>query len=227
MIEGRAIWLYGSYARGDVEPDSDLDILVIGECGTRKRWARDSGIESTNASVSQYSWREIRGMAAYGSLFLQHLRLEGRPLLEDGGCRGRFRKLLDGLPEYRMGSRDVRGFSTVLRDVAASVGRRWDDPFELSVLATVIRHSAILGCWMHGNPQFGRIRPVRILAEVLGRREEWQGFGELYGYRLYCDRRVNRETLNRVDGNSWWRRGREIVDHLEGMVSANGDEVLA
>ena len=219
MTGDRTIWLYGSHARGNAKPDSDLDVLVIGDGDPHRPGVPDVGERSKNLSISRYSWSEIRGMASYGSLFLHHLRLEGRPIFDDQDCRGRLRQLLDELPEYTRGSRDVKGFGSVLRDVGAELTRRCDDPYELSVLGTIIRHSAILGCWLLGTPQFGRAKPVHVIAEAIGSEADWGGFRELYQYRLYCDHRIDKDRLSAVDWRIWWMRAHEIVDHLEKNIN--------
>ena len=221
----RAIWLYGSHARGDVRPDSDLDVLVIADGNLRSPLPADVGAGLRGASVGRYSWDEIYGMAEYGSLFLHHLRLEGRRIFEDDTCRGRLRRILHGLPPYRHCSRDARGFAVVLNDVKTALAQRCDDPFELAVLATTIRHASILVCWLHGSPRFGRTEPVHVVSGIIGRGNKWQEFSELYRYRLYCDRRVERETLSVVDAQTWWLRARDIVDHLEEVISGNRDKM--
>ncbi|WP_423928922.1 nucleotidyltransferase domain-containing protein [Candidatus Palauibacter sp.] len=226
VTASQAVWLYGSHARGDAKSDSDFDVLVIEDPSVYNARVQDVVATFRDASISCYSWNEILGMAGYGSLFLHHLRLEGRPLFEDDACHGRFRRLLDELPQYKKVARDLRGFRTVLADVRRALTRRWDDPFELSVLGTIVRHSAILGCWMHGRPHFGRTRPVEVMAEIIGFHEDWTDFGELYRYRLYCDRRTGKEELSTVDWRTWWTRARLIVDHSERTVDGNRGEVL-
>ena len=109
-----------------------------------------AGICSANVSISRYSWDEIRGMARYGSLFLHHIRLEGRPLYEAESCRGRLHATVAELGEYTLARRDIRGFKVVLADIAESLESGGSRVFELSVLATVIRHASILGCWLIG-----------------------------------------------------------------------------
>src|SRR5215510_14420602 len=93
-----AIWLYGSHARGDVDANSDRDVLVVGSA------SRDEVLElgdlNPNPSVSQYEWSEIEGMAEYGSLFLHHLRLEGRRVFEGPFSSGKLAHLLDNLRPY-------------------------------------------------------------------------------------------------------------------------------
>ncbi len=66
-----AVWLYGSYARGDCDALSDLDVFVAGSAPPE---TFDALVPTApTPSVSQYSWEEVEAMAGYGSLFLHHL----------------------------------------------------------------------------------------------------------------------------------------------------------
>ena len=229
MSRGTAIWVYGSSARGDGDDLSDLDVLVVGPMRS-SIVTMISRMTSGDRypSISSYSWREIRVMAGYGSLFLHHLRLEAYPLHEDDACRGRLRQTLVEMGRYTRASKDVSAFRAVLHDVEKSLIVGDLVVFELSVLATVIRHASILGCWLLGEPRFGRIQPVEWFssaADVLDHRE-FEKFPELYAYRLHFDERVSRLDLLEICPTVWLCRAYALVEALEEMISVHSDGVF-
>src|SRR5207248_2625007 len=132
-----------------------------------------------SVSLSRYSWDEIAAMVGYGSLFLHHLKQEGRPLTEEQPAR--LRELLDRLPPYKRADQELDSFSQVVADVCDAVKQDYSPQFELAVLATAARHAAILGCYLIGEPRFGRAEPFRVLLPRLGyRRAEIEDFERLY-----------------------------------------------
>ena len=176
-----AVWLYGSYARGCPDRHSDLDILVaIDSLERANEIEREIKLEFCRASLSCYTWDEISRMAKHGSLFLQHLKLEATPLYETALCAGKLKKILGALGNYRFTHRDLRGFWTVIDDVEEELNNKAEDSYELAVLATVMRHSAILGCWLLDQPSFGRIEPVSRFVRLRGIRMRGGGASQIY-----------------------------------------------
>ena len=156
-----ALWLYGSYARGQADDRSDCDVLAISDMPVQKEKAvKLSGLSEMSLSISRYSWIELDSMAAYGSLFLQHLRLEGKCLYEGPGFEGRLAELLSRLGPYRRACFDLQCYRDCIGDVYDSLSQASSALYEVSVLATVIRHASILGCFLLGVPDFGRLSPV-------------------------------------------------------------------
>ena len=211
-----AVWLYGSHARGVVDSCSDLDILIATDAVTSvEEIKRNVPLKLNDASLTIYSWKEIELMAEYGSLFLQHLKIEAVPLYESPSHRGFLRGLLEKMPDYKRAERDIRGFRVVLEDVAEALGAGGQKEYELSVLATIIRHSSILGCWLLNQPSFGRLEPVsnfislRSIESVVGSE-----FPSLYDYRLYADGRVERECLQEISAIRWLKRARDVVENV-------------
>ena len=145
--------LYGSLARREADKLSDLDVLLISD-----------GFEAGEASrLSRYSWEQFEAMHAYGSLFLHHLKLEGEVL---GGSQAgllRYESMLESLPQYRRGAADLDNFLSAWEDIrdAAEAGDT-DDLFELKSLATLTRHSSIVGCFALGELQFSRYGSVDL-----------------------------------------------------------------
>lgn len=222
MKLGAAVWMYGSSARGDQDDSSDLDVLIVGRPSSVAPNVAELARRSPRASISTYSWAEIERMCEYGSLFLQHLRLEARPLFEDEMCVGNLRKELDRLGPYTRAQRDVSAFKAVLGDVRDSLPIADLVGFELSVLATVTRHAAILGCWLLGEPCFSRTEPVRRFARAcqLG----WDDLGtfpDLYAYRLYYDGRSEKADLVDVCAQTWVRHATELVSAVEEVANAH------
>lgn len=219
--KGLAIWSYGSLARGDSDNLSDDDILLVSPLQDQPtEILRSAGLASRKLSISRYSWPEVIGMAKYGSLFLHHLRLEGRPVHEANDCSGVLRGILCGLGDYKHTKRDIKGFRSVLADVRASVNRGGCMVFELSVLATVIRHMSILGCWLVGKARFGRVAPVMVFAKTVDiNNQAVCRFSSLYMYRLYYDGRIQRKELPALSFGEWIQLAETLVVQLERIAN--------
>lgn len=228
MSEGTAVWMYGSFARDDADEFSDLDILVVGrDDGSLVDTVREGVHESQYVAVSNYSWQELEDMASYGSLFLHHLRLEGRPLVESKSCEGDLGSLLRQLGPYTRVLSDLSAFKAVLADVEESLPIGDVVTFELSVLATVTRHASILGCWVLGTPCFSRTVPVERFANLAMRDPRTlDSFGDLYAYRLYSDGRITKRELVTVSPFLWLRRAKALVAALEEVANGLDNEVL-
>ena len=217
---GYAIWLYGSHARGVADSHSDLDIFVAtSDLKSVDEIEDNAFLARTGASLSVYTWNEITRMAEYGSLFLQHLKLEAILLHESASHCGTLRKMLDHLPDYRLATRDLKGFKVVINDVSESLDCDGEEAYELAVLGAVVRHSTILGCWLLNQPSFGRHEPVSRFVGLRGidcavEKE----FPDLYSYRLYADGRIGKECLKSVSAARWLSRARHIVASVEELT---------
>lgn len=218
MSVSQAVWLYGSEARGDAGPSSDVDILLIGEGLVPYEVSRR--YHGRQISLSRYGWDEVRGMAGYGSLFLHHLRAEAKVLYESPNVAGRLRAILDALPPYQRVQRDVRAFRQSLSDISAELPEPPDLEFELATLASLIRRIGILGSYLLGRPRFDRVGPVRELVEAWKLPECLScEFEEFYQHRVVAGCADIVPTHPNVGVLALWiERAASMLDRLEGQT---------
>ena len=82
MVE--SVCIFGSTARNSTDDLSDRDVLVV--AGDRHRREEIAAHWSRNGwSVASYSPRRLRQVIRAGSLFVQHLKLEGIIVVDKGG----------------------------------------------------------------------------------------------------------------------------------------------
>lgn len=187
-MEYRAVWLYGSTARGDHDELSDIDVLVVGN-QSRLTSSEVEMIPGAKApDVSHYHWSELEAMARSGSLFLHHLRQEGQPIIEYGDAHSRMREVLYRTAPYSSASRDIGAFETTIEDVSGGLAIGLSPIFELGVVGGVIRHASVLTCYLAGEPCYGRYS-IRKSCYHLGLSHLAKEFQEVYRFRLHqCGR---------------------------------------
>lgn len=211
------VWLYGSSARGDTDALSDVDVLVAGDGEVDLgNLCLPAGMQ---LSLTRYSWRELEQMADYGSLFLHHVRLEGRALVESE--ERRLRAILGCLRRYERASQELDCFKQVLDDVEGALARDHSPAFELSVVATAARHAAILGCYLIGEPDFGRTSAFQRLLPRLGYEVDLlEEIEALYGFRQAENAgRPLDVAVSSDDVTHWVTRIRLLLQQVEGLAT--------
>jgi hypothetical protein len=207
------VWLYGSASRGDTDSASDYDMLVLG--AVPRRDIRALCAEVSRPVLSAYSYDEVAAMAMYGSLFLHHVKMEGRLLLARPGP-SRLEPMLAHLPPYARSSRDIVSFRKCLEDVEESVGGECSLPFEASTLTAVIRHAGILGSYLAGQPCFSRLEPVSRMLGEMGEGYLIGDFERLYLLALRAQRgTADGSAISLNDVGVWLDIGYRVIDHVE------------
>jgi hypothetical protein len=141
------IYAFGSISRGDIQANSDVDLLAIVD-GFDSRFSSDT--------YSIYSYSRLRDLWQEGNPFAWHLSLESRLIFSSNNVD--YLKSL-GLPrKYNNCTLDCHKFSSLFRGAAESIAERQNSKvFDLSTVFLSIRNIAT--CYSLGKtnqPVFSR-----------------------------------------------------------------------
>lgn len=91
-----AIFLYGSWARGDYGEGSDKDLIMV----TNEE--RGYHVTDGHHSMTYYSLASLKEKAAYGDLFVYHLIREAKSVLDPNNVLGALRKIFKQKASYQL-----------------------------------------------------------------------------------------------------------------------------
>ena len=188
MKNVREVYLFGSFARGDYDQNSDVDILiVIDDCSeTEYVKLKDCFASVLNIPISWisvYRISKILKMYDNGSYFLWHIKKEGKIIFSR---ENQLEHLLCTLPQYKNVFRDLNEYNEILQDVIIETeNKNICIEYELSIIASLVRNTCIAIAYMNGNMDFGRNSVVMYCFSKYGINIELQEYEELYKYRLY------------------------------------------
>lgn len=155
-----SIILYGSHARKDHDISSDYDICVI----TRERQNDELNssdfeevtgpLELTDINLVSYPEAVLDSMLAHGSLFLWHLKLEGKILYGEQYLNEK----LHGLAHFKTHYKEIGYHAELFHDLK----RAWQllsivNELDLSLLSTIVRNTCMVLAHKAGKPSFGRV----------------------------------------------------------------------
>jgi predicted nucleotidyltransferase len=157
--------LYGSAARGDMEPHSDIDLLLLCSSG-HKRVVFDSvhsvlSREFEKLSLTLYSHHELRFLKRAASLFLLHLQREAEVLFDRGNFFG------DLLGDFRPKSSyrtDFLESLALLDPVRTKVSRAPNNLHRLSYIYSLFRVFGVYLLAEKGIFEFSKSRMATLLS---------------------------------------------------------------
>lgn len=166
-----ALVLFGSEARGDSDRGSDVDIAAFGRVSRiteliELKRSLASKI-NTKTNVSAYSTATAELMARTGSLFLWHLKLEGKVLASQSDW---YDNVLYNLVPYSLHKAylDLSTFRVVLSDIQSALRRSTSTVlFETSTMFSVLRSMGMIVSMVDNHPCFSRLQPILYLRSRL------------------------------------------------------------
>lgn len=155
-----SIILYGSHARKDHDELSDCDICIITRDKKNEKLEIDDLEKMLGASVSSeinlvyYSDAVVNSMLSHGSLFLWHLKLEGKVLYGAKYLSDKFHRLT----RFKTHHEEVKYHAELFHDLK----RSWEllsivNELDLSLLFTIVRNTCMVLSHKAGKPSFGRV----------------------------------------------------------------------
>jgi len=215
---------FGSHARGDASENSDLDICVFVNHLTPEllQAARASNlpyiIKQKNLEITIYDVETANFMASSGSLFLWHLKSEGRIEYQANHFVNDLLRQLR--PPTNLG--EELGIHRDLFNLVNS--RRSDgdycDAFDLSALYTVIRNVSILLCAAAGELRFGKLDAFEFVTGMYGNLGlSFRDFKILHDANLSYTRGVHTDLPSAVAVTSLVAAVGEFVKHAEPIIA--------
>lgn len=150
----RTVLIYGSVARGDALPTSDVDVLAVGERSCERQEGR--------LSLTVYEEQQLIELARAGSLFVLHLKDEAIVLRDD---RGGFERIVHAWrpPNLERTIAGMRAAAAVL-DVPSSLENTLRQALAAAAVF-VLRSVAYLRCYERGAPAFAAARVAAVLGD--------------------------------------------------------------
>lgn len=141
------IYAFGSVCRGDVSPNSDIDLLAITD-------GHDSRFDPNNYSI--YSYKRIKELWKEGNPFAWHLALESKLLFSSD--QNDYLKSLGNPERYESCVRDCEKFYALFREARTAIADNSASRiFDLSTIFLSVRN--IASCFSLGvieQPRFSR-----------------------------------------------------------------------
>jgi hypothetical protein len=206
------IYAFGSVCRGDITPDSDIDLLAIVD-------GRDDRFDAEVFSI--YAYKRVAELWEAGNAFAWHLHFESKLIYADDGRDN----LADrGSPSaYTRARTDCARFKSVFENAYDALrAKTVSSVFELSSIFLSIRNLAT--CYslgIRGEANFGRDAAIRLgRLSVPLTREAYEilrraRFLSTRGLGAYITRQETERVLREGDTLSEWveKIAREAQQH--------------
>lgn len=158
-----SIYEIGSVARASNDTFSDKDLLVVG-CPLEVKKAVFSYV-TDGWNIAQYSRLEFEAMASSQSLFVQHVKQDGRAVRDD---QGYLRSVLD---RYEVSQNYIQQLPAAI-DPILSLGETEQDYWALllqaDILYVAVRNSCILHRATYASPDFDFKRLIEWVVGISG-----------------------------------------------------------
>ena len=168
LSEIEEVWVFGSYARGDHTPDSDLDLLVVSK--TPDLFVDASLVQECFdlpqlPEISLYTPSGISRLISPPSLFAWHLRREGQVIYSQSTWLA---DVLSSMLPYSGHLKDIRVIWQLHLDLKRSLYNGSTSlVFDAGVLHTIARNTAMILCDLIGEPDFSPYAPLKIADKCL------------------------------------------------------------
>lgn len=152
----REFYVFGSVCRGEPDPGSDVDVLVISD--------QPGAARELPTAWSIYSTKRLRQLFARGTLFAWHLYLEAVPIWPRG--EPGFLKRIGPPAAYAGAKREISDLQKILRSAVTEIEHGTPSPvYEFGLIALACRDTAMAASpVLAGHFDFSRHAPLALSA---------------------------------------------------------------
>ena len=156
--------IFGSQVRGDADPLSDLDVLIITDSGKPdtadiEKYFKDE--YKQNSDISIYSFSRLKEMYGHGHLFAWHLFQESKfiPYKNTKNLIGEL-----GKPNlYNDAHQDISELIGLLNSIETELKFGVNSVYEAGLLYVCLRNIALSASWYsESGLKFGRYSPFQL-----------------------------------------------------------------
>lgn len=162
------IVLFGSKARKEADDFSDVDIFILVDDVSQDRIVEiinitKSNLPFSNIGISLYTISTYNKLINEGSMFLWHLKLEGKIIYKKSTLN-----LYNGLVTFTNFKRNYVIYENLLEKTEISLRENGINEYDLSQLFFICRNLCLLTCFKASTPTFGRISVYDKLTDIIG-----------------------------------------------------------
>ena len=176
--------------------------------------------------ISLYRNSKIYDMIDYGSYFLWHIKLEGVKIYD---LENRLENSLNNLQPYQKAKEDILEYEMIYKDIQKSLKEdSLTIDYELNLLASIIRNTAIAIAYMNDEYLFDRYQPVKYCIYNFSKylHFDLNEYKELYNYRINYNRNNVSETKkNNLIAYSliWLDHTNDILCVAKNIIESRGE----
>ncbi|MFK4292935.1 nucleotidyltransferase domain-containing protein [Bacillus sp. RC250] len=189
-----SVVLFGSTAREDGDEYSDVDIFLLVEDVTQSRIEEiidtvKSELGYKNIGISLYRKSIYNKLLLEGSMFLWHLKLEGKIIYSRENLI-----LFKDLKPFNNYNKNLSTYENLYIQTKKSLKINGINAFDLSQLFFICRNVSLLACFKLGYPTFGRETVYSKLVNCIGVYPiDWDNYIYLSKWRLNYSRGIESE----------------------------------
>lgn len=158
-----SIYIIGSIARREGDIISDKDLLAVGN--QRDVAAAVSRYVKDGWNVSQFSRVEFEAMANSKSLFVQHVKQDGRAIRDDSGY---LKSVMDAYQIKENYHSELRAAVSPINTFSKMEDNYWGLLFQADVMYVLVRNACVLQCATDATPVFDFVKLIHWVASLSG-----------------------------------------------------------
>ncbi len=205
------ILIYGSFAKKETTPSSDIDILVVSDKEKSEiiidQYLSDINTSNKKIDLKIMTHRHFNKLVEINSLYVHHLIQSAIILLGEKS----FRQATSGIKKYTIVNSQINNLIQIAEDCLVSIEDNGANIFDLSILFTFLRNCIILINYYKGVLEFNKLKLIDVFESL-----EFENINIRETYMICYDakNKYNRNIYVRDISNRWTLKNKKEVKRL-------------